>query len=106
MANITHGKDAGNVAFEQVRVAIERPTFESLTFEHEIGSGQNKATLVSLHDVCEPVRSRQSPDEDKHRARRHALNLASIRTQNGDLLQMGFTMCLRHASVSPDSDIR
>src|SRR5436190_956591 len=85
MAHIAHGKDAGNIRLEQERISVEDPSLRALPVTDKVGTSQEETALVPLDDIRQPVRPRQCSYEDKHRARRHALNLLSIGTKHRNL---------------------
>ena len=71
----------------------------------KVGTGQNETALVALDDIRQPIRSRQSADKNEHRARRHALHLVGVRTQDRNFFQMRLAMSLRHAGVRPHLNV-
>src|SRR6266446_29911 len=81
MTHIAHGKDTGNIGLEQERVPVEGPSLWALPVTDKVRTSQKETALVPFDDVRQPVRPRQCSDKDKHRTRRHALNLVGIRTK-------------------------
>src|ERR1700733_9987618 len=83
VAHITDGKDAGNIGLEQERIPVERPAFRTLAVTDKVRAGQQETALVPLDDIAQPIGPRQRSNEDKHRTRRHTLNLVGIGTEHG-----------------------
>src|SRR5215467_963108 len=57
---------------------------------HKRSGPVDKSAIVALNHICQPIRARQSADEDKHGRSRYALDLVCIRTQDRNLFQMSF----------------
>src|ERR1700722_20329302 len=106
MAHIAYRKDAGNIGLEQKGIAFQCPTLGMLPLAHEVWPGQQKAAIVALHHSVKKIRARQSSDKDKHRTRRHTLNLIGIGTEHRDFFQMSFPVGFDHAGISPKLNIR
>src|ERR1700678_2040293 len=101
MPHIAHRKQSGKICFEQIRIPAERPSLRPLAILYQIRAGQDESMLVSLNDVSEPVGSRRSSDKNKHRTRRHAFGLVTVRTKKGDFLKMRFAVRFRDTGVCP-----
>src|SRR5690349_4773467 len=101
VTHVADGENTGHIALEQERISIERPSLRPLTVTDEIRPGQQKTALVALDNTRQPVRSGQSPDEDKHRTGRNALDFSGIGAQHRNLLQVRSAVCLGDAGVCP-----
>src|SRR5881409_2622288 len=99
MAQIAHGKDAGNIGLEQERISVEGPSLRALPVTYKVRTRKEETALVPLDDIRQPIRPRQCSNKDKHRTRRHALHLVGIGTKHRNLLQMCFAMRLSHAGM-------
>src|SRR5262249_45660608 len=75
VAHIAHGEDAGDIGFQQERIAIESPSFRALPVTDKIRASEQESTLVALDQVGQPIRPRQGPDENEHSARWYSLDL-------------------------------
>src|SRR6266704_7141902 len=78
MAHIAHGEHAWDIGLQQERISVERPSLRSLPVTHKIRTSQQETTLIPLDDIRQPICPRQCSNKNKHRARRHALNLIGI----------------------------
>src|SRR5579863_3355472 len=105
VAYIAHGKNPGNVSFEQEWVPVEGPTLGVLAVPDKVGTGQNEATFVAFHYTRKPIGARQGSDEYEHCAGGHALDLVRVRAEHGNLFEMRIAMRLDHAGVGPQPDV-
>src|SRR6202051_4879462 len=101
MAYVADGENARNICLEQKRIAIERPTLGAAAFPHEIWPRQQETTIVTLHEVSQPVSSRKRANKNEHRIGFNPLNFICIRTQNRNFFNMRFAMNLGDAGIRP-----
>src|SRR5271166_1315009 len=106
VAHIAYGEYAGNIRLKQERITIECPPFRALSVTNNVGTRQEEPTVVPLDETGQPIGARQCSNENKHRIRRHALRLAGVGTKHRNLFEMGFAMCLDHAGVCPQLNVR
>ena len=55
VADISHGKQAGNIGLQQKRIAVERPPLGPLSIAYQIRAGQDKAVIQSVCG-CAPMK--------------------------------------------------
>ena len=82
VAHIPDCKDTGNVGFEQEGIALERPTFGMLSVTNQIGTGQQKTALITLHEVSEPVGARQRSNKNENCTRRYTFHFVGVRAED------------------------
>src|SRR6202034_930981 len=77
-----------------------------LAVADKIGTSQEETALAAFDDSGQKIRARQGSDEDKHGARRDALDFAGIGTKHGNFFEMSFAMNLGHAGMGPQLNVR
>src|SRR5689334_14899590 len=78
VSNIADHKDAGNVRFQQTRIAIELPTVGPLAIARELRAGIDKAAFITFDDVREPVCVWRCSDQDEQRVGWHFVCLVRL----------------------------
>src|SRR5436190_19729108 len=92
VAHVADRKDAGNISLEQKRISVERPPLRPLPVTYEIRTSQQETALVPFDGIRKPVRPRQGPNKNEHRARRYTLNFIGIGTKDRNLFQVRSAM--------------
>src|SRR3954464_15871537 len=103
--DIAHREQAGNIRFQKEGVALQRPGLRTLTFPEYVRTSEDKAAVISLYDVTQPIRARQGANKSEHGGCGHTLNFIGIGTKHRNLFQMSFTMCFRDVGVCPELDV-
>src|SRR6516164_5154778 len=94
--HIPYREYAGNVGFEQRRVAVESPARRALTISQEVLARENKSLGVAANRSVEPIRSRFGSDEDEERVSLTVFLNLTVVMANGDAAKVIFPVCLDH----------
>src|SRR5580765_1246331 len=105
VADIAHGKQAGNVCFQQEGIPVQSPSLGALAVPDEVGAGQDKAAFVALHQFAHPIGPGQCSNKDEHGACRYALYFVGVRTEDRNFLQVRVTMRFGNAGMLPELDV-
>src|SRR5262245_31711981 len=100
--DVTYSKNAGNAGFEKKRISFERPPLWQLAVSHEVRACQYEAAFVALHDISEPLGSRERSDKDEHGTGRHSFDLIRVGAEERNLFKMGFAVNFSHACLRPN----
>src|SRR5258708_3551321 len=105
MADITYNENSRDAGFEKRGIAIDAPALRAFAVAQEIGSGEDKAPGVALHQAAQPVRARQRADINEKTFRRDAVSGSRGGAVHGDFLEVLFTVDFRDTCLRPDFDI-
>ena len=92
VTDVARGEDARDARFRQERVTVQRPPPRALAVAHQIGSCEDEAALVALHNGREPIRVGLSANEDKERVGRNSVGVAAVHAVNRDGFQARVTV--------------
>src|SRR5919112_2264109 len=105
VAHVSSDEDTWHTRLQQERVPIWSPALGTLPITHQIGSREDKATLVALYDAVQPLCHRRRPDKDKERMGRRGLGLARYRVLRGYPLQVVLALDRDHVGVEEHLDV-
>src|SRR5579871_71698 len=101
MPHVTDGKNSGDVSFQQKWITLEIPALRSLAIMNKIRSCKYESPVIALNYTAEPVRSGQSPNEDKHGRSGNALDLVRVGAEYGDFFQMFIPVGFDYGGMRP-----
>src|SRR6188474_583399 len=103
--NVTHDKDAGNICLQEPWLAIEFPAVGPFAAACELRTGIDKAQVVALDDVCEPVCVWRCSDHDEERVGGYFVYFVRLGAMNRNRLEVIFAIGFHDGGVVFDLNV-